>query len=230
MSKLKNNDYAARFKAIRKYINKDEFFNDKSKANLNNIKKGVLTASDKRKITQYYEEVSEFLGQPRYFYKPRNKKREKLSKEYVGQSNKKYFKGVFLPAAPDGKKPKLNFKDDELEIGYENVKSTFLPFDKDGLLNDTTNEVIKTMNSAPKGTSHFGIQVGKHESIRHTVDANAPELMTEKINSWMTQYKEKKPHEWINGLIAHKTKNQASIDEYTEAKRKAREQYKRNRK
>lgn len=213
----KNQIHIDRLKAIRPYVN----FN----YNINQIKKGNLNSYDKRKIKEYYDELKELTSQPRYKYRPKSKQREKLAREFTGQSNRSGFKYILLPADEQNKKPKLKFNKDSLKIEFENVITGFIPIDKDLFIKDPRKAAQKAIKQSPNANG-YGLHLGQFESINYVGNAN---YIEEEIVRFANDYKAKRISEWLTGIHAHNFNKQADFSDYLNAKDKARKDHQRKR-
>lgn len=218
---MKNKIHIDRLKAIRPFVE----FN----YNINSIKKGNLSAYDKRKIKEYYDAISAATAQPNYAYKPRNKAHRKAALEYANQADLKQLKTVFIPVPRQGMKPELKFTKNGLVTKTGFVETRQISFNKFALIKDRQKEVKRVLEKFPEKYRRFTIQCGQYEylaaAVRSRVDSEVARLMERYGNEDKNNYF----GNWLNGLYGYEFINQSTEGAYFAAKSRARKELQKQR-
>lgn len=212
-----NNIHAQRLKAIRPFID----FNYDLRKPLSNYQK--------RKIKEYYDEINALTARPYYVYRPH--KSERLAKAQQYAQHEKQLKGLKVAFIPTNgiEKPKISFnKSGDLIAETKHVKTEFIPFDPDLLIDDPesyTRDLIDDIDA-----KRFTILAGKYEIpnsySKSRLPANVAKLAGKYGNPDLNNYF----GNWMVGLSAHTFSEQADFNEYAKAKSDAKKQLQRERK
>ena len=212
-----NGIHAQRLKRIRPFINFDY-----------DLRK-PLSKYEKQKIKTYFDEIDALTARPYHAYRPRSKDHLKKAQEFA--QHEKRLPGLKVAFIPTNgiEKPKIRFtKAGELIAETEHVRTRFLEFDPLELIDDPkahTNEIIEQ----DKQAKSFTILAGRYEIPNSYSRA--------RVGEWVAKFAEKYSNteannhfgNWMVGLNAHHFKEQASFDEYREAKAKAKKDLQRKR-
>lgn len=213
-----NGVYSQRLKDIRPFIN------------FNYDLRKPLTAHQKRRINEYYNEIQALTHRPYQVYKPRRKDHLKTAQKFA-QHEKKLpgLKVAFIPTNGD-EKTKIEFtKKGQLIAKTKHVRTEHIDLDEDALLEDAFAHVNKRIKKY-KSAKRFTILAGKYEIPR----TYSREKIAEGVNHFVAKYSDDTANNyfgnWLHGLAAHHFKEQAELDEYMKAKDAARAKVKRERK
>lgn len=212
-----NKIHAQRLKAIRPFID----FNYDLRKPLSNYQK--------RKIKEYYDEINALTARPYYVYRPR--KSERLTKAQQYAQHEKQLKGLKVAFIPTNgiEKPKISFnKSGDLIAETKHVKTEFIPFDPDLLVDDPENYTRDLIDDID--AKRFTILAGKYEIpnsySKSRLPANVAKLAGKYGNPDLNNYF----GNWMVGLSAHTFSEQADFNEYAKAKSDAKKQLQRERK
>jgi hypothetical protein len=212
-----NGIHAQRLKSIRSFVNFDY-----------DLRK-PLSRHQKRKIKTYFDEIDALTARPYHAYRPRSKAHLKKAQEFA--QHEKRLPGLKVAFIPTNgiEKPKIRFtKSGELIAETEHVRTRFLEFDPLELIESPiqhTEDVI----AKDKQAKSFTILAGRYEIPNS--------YSRERVGAWVSKFAEKYSNQdannyfgnWMVGLNAHHFKEQASFDEYREAKAKAKKDLQRKR-
>jgi len=220
-------DYDQRIKAIRPYVSLPY----KSKTS----RPRVLSQSQKRRITFYYNEIAALKNRPYKISKPTNKKNLQAAQEYSGQPNLKYLKVAFVPVGKG--KAKIKFKKGKIIVEQEHVTSSDILFDINLLAENPLQYVKDTIAKSP-GKS-FNIMAGRYEiPTGHNRDSLPGAVLrythlygneTVKIHGRDVANNHYFKN-WLIGVRAHQFKKQATFNKYNADKKKAIDEGKQRRK
>lgn len=209
-------EHARRLKAIRPFVN----FN----YNLN----VPLTASAKKKIKKYYDEISALKARNAVVYRPRRKDRLKAAQAFAQhEKNLPGLRVAFIPTAQPGiAKIKVSRgKVPRFKVIERGIERESLPFNPRKLVRDPDGHVAELLATEPKAT-HFAVQAGRFEiSAALTRERVAPRVkqLMERYSVGGERYKKTRNSsnhwkEWMGGINVYRFPDQASPGAYMQAK------------
>lgn len=172
-----------------------------------------LTASQKRKIKKYHDEIKALTARPFQVFRPRSARHLLQAQEFA--QHEKHLPGLKVAFIPtDGSnKVQLSFTKKGVIGHTQHVASKFVRLSVSKLLSDPEGHVASRIAPYPQSTQ-FTIRAGKYEIpqsyARYSIP-NAVARLTAKYNN------EGDNHyfgHWLHGLTAHTFKNQAGEKEY----------------
>lgn len=182
-----------------------------------------LTKGNKTVITKYFKELQRVTDHKPYsiqVYRSKNKTKLKKVQELGGQNTRlNKFKVAFVPKTSPHQKIRFNKKGEAYTKGVY-VKATFIPLDPLLLATENAEDYVNA-TIADRTENSFSIQAGDYE-ISGTFSKNR---VAGQVNKLCMQYSDESKNNyygnWLGGLFANEFSNQASLDEYREAKRQA---------
>ncbi len=177
-----------------------------------------LTKAAKRKIKEYYDEVSALTNRPYQVYRPRRADHLKEAQEFA--QHEKALPGLKVAFIPtDGEnKLKITFTEKGISAKSENVDTTRIRLSVSGLLRDPEAHVNERIKTYPQKS--FSIIAGRYEIpasfTRETIGKGVARYVTKYNNPDANNYF----GNWLKGVTAYSFHNQSSLQEYLAAKQK----------
>lgn len=185
-----------------------------------------ITAAQKSFISRAWNEYQELTARPVKVFRTKNKKHLALAQAYSRhEKGKPKFDVAFIPTADP--KAKLTFKNDRMTLKSKYVTETTLFFDLKKLAIDPSAEIKRTMDKN-KDAKQFIIMAGKYLYN----GGLARSLVSDEVMNLMARYSDggaglqkrgdnSRWENWLFGLVAFESANQASINQYRLAYRDA---------
>lgn len=182
------------------------------------------TPSQKAKITRYWHELHVLTAQPKYAYKPKNKKELPKIQKITQADTKLKWKVAFVPHVPkklkSGKrskrKPDIKLVGDSIRVKEKNYRHYTIRLNPQRLVKDVKKEIARAIkDNAPKAT-RFTIGADENE-MPGLSDKDA---IVERVQKLIHQYDGKRPlpkgsgntgdapkfhkwNQWLHNLIAY---------------------------
>lgn len=187
-----------------------------------------LTPYQTRKINKYHAALTELKARPHYVFRPRSDARLKSAQKFSQHPSGVKFKVAFIPTAGD-EIPEVRFGRKgaiSVRTGKKRIRSGFLEFDEDALIEDPAAHTRDIIKEAP-GAEWFSIAAGAFE-IRRAVKRP---FIAREVERLAAAYSGEKPQSapgqnhyfgnWMVGLRVYDFKDQADAGEYMQAKTQA---------
>lgn len=208
--------HSARLKTIRPYVS------------FNYDLRKPLTTSAKKKIKQYYDEVTALTNRPFQVYRPRSRAHLHEAQAFAQhEKNLPGLKVAFLPS--DGShKIKVRFTKKGIRAKTKNVIITDVKLSVRQLLLNPEKHVNERIAGNP--AKQFTIQAGRYEIPRPYL----PETVAKGVSRLVAAYSDKESNHyfgrWLHGLKAYEFAEQGTLQEYLIEKQKSIRDAKRKRK
>lgn len=203
--------FSARLKAIRPFVDFD--------FNLNRNP----SQSQKRKVKQYFDEISALRNRPNQIYRAR-KPSNLLKAQQFAQHRHKLpgLKVAFIPT--NGKeRVKLRFNKTGVIAKSESVTQTKINFSKKALIGDTQLYVANKIAGSP--ATGFTIQAGEYEIPIPYLPQSLPKAVEALVEQYggknIPDEEDRENHHWANwlfGVTGYVYEDQDSFIEYFEEK------------
>lgn len=175
-----------------------------------------LSASDKGKITRYYNEIRSQTGfRPTFRYSTTSRANLESVKKYTGQESG--FPGLrvaYIPIPNGSGKPKVKVRKGKVTVttnsgGAGEVERVGYIFDQYGDVLQNTDATIKAIMREDAGQSvAFKMMCGKNESSQSV----SKKFVNELVKHYLDEYDN--ADKWFFGIIGYSFDGQASFSEY----------------
>lgn len=206
-----NGIHAQRLKQIRKFVD------------FNYDLRHPLTASQKRKIKVYHDEITALTNRPYQVFRAKSKKNLQRAQQFA-QHEKRLpgLKVAFIPT--DGaNRVRMTFNKKEVVAHTKHVTTRHIEFDVAQLLIDPESYVERRIKSVDAG--QFTIQAGKYEIPQGYIKSTVPKAvarLTMRYGEAGGVDEDNNHHfsRWLHGVFAHTFDKQADLVEYFNVKSK----------
>lgn len=208
--------HAQRLKAIRPYIN------------FNYDLRKPLSKYQKSKIKKYWDEIEALTARPFHVYRPRTKDHLQAAQDFAQHENRlPGLKVAFIPTS--GKRPRIRFNNaGDIVASTDHITTRVLKLRTKELIKDPeahVNKIIKQDSDAKR----FSILCGRYEIAnsydRATVGRAVARLTARYDNPGTNNFHGR----WLHGLAGHHFQEQASFEDFQQAKNKAKKELQKKR-
>ncbi|CAL9981862.1 hypothetical protein VPHD526_0022 [Vibrio phage D526] len=214
----RNSIHAQRLKAIRPYVNFD--FDLRSE----------LTAHQKRKIKQYFDEIDALTARPYQVYKPKTKQRLKKAQEFA--QHEKHLPGLKVAFIPNNGKDraKIRFnKAGDIVATTDHVSTRVLSLDTAELIKDPIGHINKVIKKDP-AAKRFTALCGRYEIPVSQSRATIGRFVANLTAKYSSEDANNFHGNWLHGIAAHHFTNQADYTDYMREKQASKRKVQKDRK
>jgi hypothetical protein len=214
----RNSIHAQRLKAIRPYVNFD--FDLRSE----------LTAHQKRKIKQYFDEIDALTARPYQVYKPKTKQRLKKAQEFA--QHEKHLPGLKVAFIPNNGKDraKIRFnKAGDIVATTDHVSTRVLSLDTSELIKDPIGHINKVIKKDPTA-KRFTALCGRYEIPVSQSRATIGRFVANLTAKYSSEDANNFHGNWLHGIAAHHFTNQADYTDYMREKQASKRKVQKDRK
>lgn len=207
--------HAQRFEKIRKFV---DFKMSKNP-----------TASEKRKIKKYFDEINLLTTRPFQIYRPRSAKNLKIAQDFAQHAqNMRGLKVAFIPT--DGKnKVKISIsRSGKMTTKSKHVTTEYIKLDTRKLLIDPKKHVESVIKKH-KNAKTFSVSAGEFEIAQSHTRALIGDFVEKLTEKYSNEDANNFHGNWLHSLKGYNFEEQSDFEDYAIEKAKSKKELKKER-